>query len=128
MAAELSKSESPCAASLSRSAILADANVRSSKTLSSAVFAPPTPPSSHHAVVPPASATLFVANEMRNHHYRPRDRDLLSGTLVWAPSSADEEEDDTYATRRTRSHMMPSVTRVRRTHEWIQCRPEREPR
>jgi hypothetical protein len=47
-----------------------------------------------------------MVNEMRNHHYRPRECVLLSETHDRALSADDEEEDghsyDAYAIRRTR--------------------------
>jgi hypothetical protein len=86
----------------SLSVTLADTHLHSSKIPSSALS--PSPKPLHHAIDSPASATLLVANEMRNHHYRPRESDLLSETLDRA-LSADDEEDRccfVYATRHTR--------------------------
>jgi hypothetical protein len=105
-----SRTTSRCKSLLRFSCTLTDTHIHSSKTPSSALSPPRK--SSHHAIISPASTTLLVADEMRNHHYRPRECDLLSETLDRALNADDEEDGcsyDVYATRRTR--------RWRRTRE-----------
>jgi len=82
---------------------LADTLAYSSKVPPVALSPPQKP--SRHTIISLASTTLLMVNEMRNHHYRPRECVLLSETLDRALSAGDEEKDrysyDAYAVRRT---------------------------